>query len=260
MAGRFEGRVAIVTGGASGIGAATVERLLAEGAAVLSVDRTKADGARTGRLAYHRADLTDPAAAPAMIAVAIERFGRLDYLVNNAGTGGLADAADQTDAEWARIFAINTHAVMYGCRAALPVLRRQGGGAIVNIASISGIGGDYGMGAYAASKGAVVNYTRSVAMDCARDGIRVNALCPGLIDTPLSAGVPDRAKWTAGIPMGRSARASEMASAIAFLLSDDASFVTGSILVADGGLTAYTGQPRSPNLPPLPEIGGGQSE
>ena len=252
MAGRFEGKVAIVTGGASGIGAATVERLLAEGASIVAADRTAPNAPDSAALVHHRADLSDPEAVTAMVAAAVARFGRIDYLVNNAGTGGLADAADQSDAEWARIFAINTHAVMYGCRAAIPVMRAQGSGAIVNIASISGLGGDYGMGAYAASKGAVVNYTRSVAMDCARDGIRVNALCPGLIDTPLSAVIPDRARWAAGIPMGRSAHPSEIASVIAFLLSDDASFMTGSIIVADGGLTAYTGQPRSPSLPPFP--------
>ena len=246
--------MAIVTGGSSGIGAAIVARLAGEGAGVLAVDRNPASALPAGEVAFRQADMTQPAAVKAMVDAAVERFGRLDFLVNNAGTGSLAEPPEQTDAEWERVFAINIDAVMYGCRAAIPVMRAQGGGAIVNIASISGLAGDYGMGAYAASKGAVINYTRSVAMDCARDGIRVNALCPGLIDTALSAGIPDRATWAAGIPMGRSAKPSEMASVAAFLLSDDASFMTGSIVVADGGLTAYTGQPRSPNLRPLPIV------
>ena len=248
MTGRFEGRVAIVTGGASGIGAATVDRLAAEGARVLSVDRNMPSATTPAeRVAVRRADLTAAGEAEAMVTEAVDRFGRLDYLVNNAGIGGLADVAAQTDEEWARIFAINIHAIMYGCR-------REGGGAIVNIASVSGLGGDHGMGAYNATKGAVVNYTRAVAMDCARDGIRVNALCPGLIDTPISAAIPDRRPWRDAIPLGRTGQPSEMAGVIAFLLSADASFMTGSIVVADGGLTAYTGQPRSPNLPPLRDV------
>jgi len=253
---RFTGKVAIVTGGSSGIGAATIARLAREGAKVLNADRNPpaADGDAQGQAAFLRTDAAQPEDVNAAVAEALKLFGRLDYLVNNAGTGGLAEAADQTDAEWQRIFAVNINGVMYGCRAAIPVMRRFGGGAIVNIASISGIAGDYAMGAYAASKGAVINYTRSVAMDCARDKIRVNALCPGLIDTPMSAGIPKRDIWQEAIPMGRSAHPSEMASVVAFLLSDDASFMTGSITVADGGLTAYTGQPRSPNLPPLPKV------
>lgn len=256
MGGRFDGKVAIVTGGSSGIGAATVSRLTSEGARVLRVDRNApADGIADGdTIAFHQADMTDPASVNGAIGAAVARFGRLDFLVNNAGTGGLAEAPDEQDSEWRRIFAINIDAIMYGCRAAIPVMRRFGGGAIVNVASISGLRGDYGMGAYNASKGAVVNYTRSVAIDFARDNIRVNAICPGLIDTPMTAPIPDQAPWKAAIPMGRSAQPREMATVIAFLLSDDASFVTGSIVVADGGMTAHTGQPRSPNLRPRPEV------
>jgi meso-butanediol dehydrogenase / (S,S)-butanediol dehydrogenase / diacetyl reductase len=255
MSGRFEGKVAIVTGGASGIGAAVVARLAGESARVLLVDRNPpAHDALGDTVTFHQADMSDPASVDAAVAAAVERFGRLDFLVNNAGTGGLAEAPDEKDAEWRRIFAINIDAIMFGCRAAIPAMRRSGGGAIVNVASISGLGGDYGMGAYNASKGAVVNYTRSVAVDCARDNIRVNAICPGLIDTPMTAPIPDQAPWKEAIPMGRSAHPREMAAVIAFLLSEDASFMTGSIVVADGGMTAHTGQPRSPNLRPRPEV------
>jgi meso-butanediol dehydrogenase / (S,S)-butanediol dehydrogenase / diacetyl reductase len=258
MSERFGARVAIVTGGSSGIGAATVARLSRDGAKVINADRKPPASSEhaAGDIVFCRTDVTRPSDVNAAVEEAVKRFGRLDFLVNNAGSGGLAEAPDQTDAEWERIFAVNITAIMYGCRAAIPAMRSFGGGAIVNIASISGLAGDYGMGAYAASKGAVVNYTRSVAMDCARDNIRVNALCPGLVDTPLSAGIPQRETWFEAIPMGRSAKPSEMASVAAFLLSDDASFMTGSIVVADGGITAFTGQPRSPNLRPLPNMAG----
>jgi meso-butanediol dehydrogenase / (S,S)-butanediol dehydrogenase / diacetyl reductase len=256
MSERFGGKVAMVTGGSSGIGAATVARLSRDGAKVVNADRTPPASHEdtAGNVVFCRTNVTNAADVSAAVGEAVKRFGRLDFLVNNAGSGGLAEAADQTDAEWERIFAVNMTAIMYGCRAAIPVMRGDGGGAIVNIASISGLAGDYGMGAYAASKGAVVNYTRSVAMDCARDNIRVNALCPGLIDTPLTASIPRRETWLEAIPMGRSAQPFEMASVIAFLLSDDASFMTGSIVVADGGITAFTGQPRSSNLRPLPKV------
>lgn len=256
MSERFKGKVALITGGSSGIGAATVARLSAEGAQLLFTDRNPpaGDGRGSGAIVFHEADMSDPAQVDAAVKAAVERFGRLDFLVNNAGTGGLAEAPDEKDAEWRRIFAINVDAVMYGCRAAIPAMRRCGGGAIVNVASISGLAGDYGMGAYNASKAAVVNYTRAVAIDFARDNIRVNAICPGLIDTPLTRGIPDQAPWKAAIPMGRSAQPAEMASVIAFLLSDDASFMTGSIVTADGGMTAHTGQPRSPSLRARPEV------
>lgn len=256
MDGRFEGKVAFVTGGSSGIGAASVVRLAGEGARVFFTDRNPpaGDAPAVDDVFFHQADMTDPAQVDAAVAAAVARFGRLDFLVNNAGTGGLAEVTDETDSEWRRIFAINIDAIMYGCRAAIPAMQRAGGGAIVNIASISGLGGDYGMGAYNASKGAVVNFTRAVAVDFARDAIRVNAVCPGLIETPLSAGIPDKAHWREAIPMGRSAAPAEIASVIAFLLSDEASFMTGSIVVADGGMTAHTGQPRSSNLRKRPEV------
>ena len=258
MDGRFAGKVAFVTGGSAGIGAATVARLAGEGARVFFTDRKPpADGVPEGdTIAYHEADMALSASVDAAVQAAIDRFGRIDLLINNAGTGELAEVTDETDSEWRRVFAINIDAIMFGCRAAIPHMHRQGGGAIVNIASISGLGGDFGMGAYNASKGAVINYTRSLAVDHARDGIRINAVCPGLIATAMSAAIPDRAAWMEGIPMGRDAQATEIASVIAFLLSDDASFMTGSIVVADGGLTAHTGQPRSPNLRPRPKATG----
>ena len=145
---------------------------------------------------------------------------------------------------------MNVRAIYLFCHEVIPVMAGQGGGAIVNTASISGLGGDYAMAAYNASKGAVINYTRSLALDCAVQNIRVNALCPGLIATPMAtpgiADPVDRDFWFERIPLGRAGRPEEMAGVVTFLLSDDASYVTGAILPADGGATAHTGQPNFP--------------
>jgi len=246
---RFAGKVAIVTGGASGIGAATVARLAAEGAEVLIADLNQPAQLPSGAV-FHRADATLPADVDALLAAARERWGRLDILVNNAGAGWLGDSETTAIEDWDRLFAINVRAVFLACKAAIPVMRASGGGAIVNTASISGLAGDYAMVAYNASKGAIVNYTRSLALDCAAHGIRVNALCPGLIETPMATGgladPIDRAHWLERIPMARTGRPEEMAAVIAFLASDDASYVTGAMMVADGGVTAHTGQPNFP--------------
>ena len=149
--------------------------------------------------------------------------------------------------DWERLFAINVTAVYRACKAAIPRMAAGGGGAIVNVASISGLVGDYGMGAYNASKGAVINYTRSLALDCARLGIRVNALCPGAIaDTGMRVGEHGGAEyerdWRATIPMNRFGTAEEIANVAVFLASAEASYMTGSVVVADGGITAHTGQ------------------
>jgi len=247
---RFDGKVAIVTGGARGIGAAIVARLASEGAKVTIAD-LDAPSETSDDVAFLRTDATRADDVRAMVAATLERWGRLDILVNNAGIGALVETPEMEEDVWDRVFAINTRATFLFCKAAIPVMRDAGGGAIVNIASISGLAGDYAMGAYNASKAAVVNYTRSLALDCARDGIRVNALCPGLIETEMAAGAvadpADRAFWFERIPLGRSGRPDEMAAVAAFLASDDASYMTGSIVTADGGITAHTGQPNAPD-------------
>jgi meso-butanediol dehydrogenase / (S,S)-butanediol dehydrogenase / diacetyl reductase len=243
---RFAGKVAIVTGGASGIGAATAARLADEGAKVMVADMQ--EPAETGEtLRYIRTDVTSQAEFEALVEATLGAWGRLDILVNNAGTGALGYTPDTDLAEWERVFAVNSTAVFLGCRAAIPHMRERGG-AIVNTASISGLFGDYAMAAYNASKGAVVNYTRALALECAPHGIRVNAVCPGLVDTPMaSAAIADRLDrefWFGSIPLGRAAQPQDIAAAIAFLASDDAAYITGVNLPVDGGITCHTGQPN----------------
>jgi meso-butanediol dehydrogenase/(S,S)-butanediol dehydrogenase/diacetyl reductase len=245
--GRFAGKRAVVTGGSVGIGAAIMARLAAEGAQVACIDIAAPENPLPDA-ALIQADLTDGAAAQAAVVAAVQALGGLDVLVNNAGIGCFAETPDLPEETWDKVFALNVGAVFHCCKAAIPAMRQSGGGAIVNIASISGLGGDYAFSAYNASKGAVINYTRSLAIDCAADGIRVNALCPGAIGgTNLKIGSTLTrelvAEWMARIPLGRFGSPEEMAATVAFMASDEASYMTGSIIVADGGITAHTGQP-----------------
>ena len=253
---RFARKVAIVTGGAAGIGAATVARLASEGAKVMIAD-IQAPAKTSDEIAFVRTDGSSAMEVAALVEATVQKWGRIDILVNNAGLGALAETPDMDEELWDTVFAINTKAIYLFCKYAIPVMRAQGG-AIVNIASISGLVGDYGMGVYNASKGAVINYTRSLSLDCARDGIRVNALCPGLIETAMTALTvarpEDREAWLGPIPLGRMGQPEEMASVIAFLASDEASYMTGSILTADGGITAHTGQPNVPHRRKLREL------
>jgi meso-butanediol dehydrogenase / (S,S)-butanediol dehydrogenase / diacetyl reductase len=246
--GRFAGKVAIVTGGSNGIGAAIVARLAADGAKVVNAD-LQPPAETPDPLTFVKTDISSAADVAALVEATVQKWGRIDILVNNAGMGALAETPDMDEGLWDKVFAINTKAIYLLCKYAIPVMRAQGG-AIVNIASISGLAGDYGMGVYSASKAAVINYTRSLALDCGRDGIRVNALCPGLIKTAMSeltmSTPEDRAAWLGPIPLGRMGLPEEMANVVAFLASDEASYMTGSIITADGGITAHTGQPNVP--------------
>ncbi|MFC0243033.1 SDR family NAD(P)-dependent oxidoreductase [Rhodopseudomonas telluris] len=255
---RFGGRVAVITGGASGIGAATARLLHAEGASLvigdLDADAGSALVAELGveRTRFIATDVSDFDAVKALIDGAVAAFGRIDVLVNNAGIGSLSSIAALPVQEWRKVLAINLDGVFFGCKAVLPVMVAQGAGAIVNTASASGMAGDFGFAAYNAAKAGVINLTRTAAIDHARDGVRVNAVCPGPVDTPILAGIQGipglRSDWEDRVPLGRFASAAEIAQVIVFLASDAASYVTGVSVPVDGGLTAHTGQPNLPRV------------
>lgn len=249
---RFAGKVVIVTGGGSGIGAATAQRFAEEGATVIIAGRTRSkldDVAAQAQGEVHVAevDVTDGGAVQQLIDGVAQEHGRLDVLVNNAGTSKPGRITDTSDDDWSRVVGTNLDGVFYGCRAALPHLVSTGG-CIVNVASVSGLGGDWGNTAYNAAKGGVVNLTRGLALESAAAGVRVNAVAPTLTFTDMNKRVTDKPEimkpFYNRIPLGRGAQASEIAAAITFLASADASFITGVCLPVDGGLGASNGQPN----------------
>lgn len=250
---QFDGKVVIVTGAGSGIGAATAKRFGGAGAQVVLNDRTRgpleavAAGFDPGQVVLQTGDVSEQADAEALIAAAIDRFGRLDVLVNNAGvvpTGSILEASVQ---DWRTVMAVDVDGVFFCTRAALPHLV-QAGGNIVNVSSVSGLGGDWNMSFYNAAKGAVSNFTRSLALELGAQGVRVNAVNPGLTFTGLTQEIKRdqelMRRFAERIPLGRGAEPEEVADVIAFLASDAARYVTGVNLPVDGGLTASNGQPK----------------
>jgi meso-butanediol dehydrogenase/(S,S)-butanediol dehydrogenase/diacetyl reductase len=249
--------VAVVTAGGAGIGAATAARFAREGAAVIVGDisgrRAAAVagqiGAAGGRAIGLKMDAADATALQAALDLAVHRYGRLDVLFNNAGMADPAPLQDIALDSWNRVLEVCLTGTFLGIKLSAPLLSRFGGGAIVNTASISGLGGDVGMASYNAAKAGVINLTRTAAVEYARLGIRVNCVCPGAIDTratELLAGPRAdelRRAHAEAHPLGRLGRADEVAGAVLFLASDEASFITGTALVVDGGVTAKTGLP-----------------
>ena len=255
---RFQDRVVAITGAASGIGAAAAARFHAEGARLalcdVDEDRLRASSeqlAGDDRVLLSRVDVADGDAVTAWVHEAATAFGGLDVLVNNAGIGSFGHVDEITPEAWRQTFAVDLDAVFFASRTALPYLR-QHGGCIVNTASISGLFGDPGLVAYNVAKAGVVNLTRNMAVDHASDGIRVNCICPGGVATHmLRSHTRDEkimAEYAALVPMGRVGTPEEMAAGIAFLASDDASYITGTALTIDGGVTAQTGQPNFDRL------------
>ena len=245
----MDGKVALITGAGGGIGRAAALAFAASGAAVLVSDVNAEGGDETvaliaaagGKAAFQRCNVADGAEVKAMVAAAVSHFGRLDYAFNNAGinTLGLDEYEDEV---WARSLAVNLSGVMHCMREESAVMLAQGGGAIVNTASINGLVGNGAQPGYCATKHGVVGLTRHGALRWAKAGIRVNAVCPGVIETPMTAPLtanPEMKKVLDGMtPMGRMGLADEIASAVVWLCSDAASFVTGHPLVIDGGATA----------------------
>ncbi len=252
MTGSLKGKVALVTGGSLGIGRACALVFAREGAKVAVADVLIEDGERVvreineagGEAIFVRTDVSRAVEVEALINTVIKAYGRLDYAINNAGIEGtIAPTVNCTEENWDRTININLKGVWLCMKYEIPQMIKQGGGAIVNMASVAGLVGFKGLPAYCASKGGVVQLTRTAALEYARDGIRINAVCPGVIRTPMvervTGGKPEaEAQFIALEPVGRMGRPEEVAEAAVWLCSDGASFVTGHPMVVDGGLVA----------------------
>ena len=248
---RLENKVAFISGGARGMGAAEAKIFAADGAKVVVGDVLDEEGRQTeaainevgGECLFVHLDVTDEGSWGQAVAETVSRFGKLDILVNNAGiTGGIGHLEDTTSEDWDRVMDINAKGVFLGTKAAIPEMRKAGGGSIINISSVYGLVGSGGSTAYHASKGAVRLLTKSTAIQYAGDGIRANSVHPGIIETAMTEATladPERSqRWMTGTPLGRRGVPEDVAYGVLFLASDESSFMTGSELVIDGGWTA----------------------
>lgn len=249
---RLSDRVCLVTGGGSGIGRATCEAMASEGALLSITDRNLEAARETAKLCggdplVVHADVSQPDAVRAMVEETLERFGRIDVLVNNAGYGIAGTVVDTPLEDFLALMATNVTGVFAACQAVIPVMVRQGGGVIVNVASVTASVGITNRAGYCASKGAVASLTRAMALDHVADNVRVNAIAPGTIHTPYFDKILERSDdpdatlkaLEARQAMKRLGRPAEIAEGIVYLASDQSSFCTGSILTVDGGMTAY---------------------
>ncbi len=251
--GRLEDKVAIVTGGASGIGRGCALRLAAEGATVVIADRDELGGQAVatelgGRHVFLSLDVTQEADWARVVAETTARFGRLDILINGAGVAIFKDLEHTTLEDWRFVNGVNSDGVFLGCRAALPAMKASGGGSIINVSSVAGLIGVPDAPAYCASKGAVRLLTKSVALYAARQGfnIRCNSVHPSFIDTPMCAAVvaqsadpaKTRRQFERAAPLGRMGEVADVANLVVYLASDESRFVTGAEIAVDGGLTA----------------------
>ena len=243
--GKLKDKVAVITGGASGIGAATARLFVSEGAKVVLVDLNEEKGkafevelkALDAEALFIKADITSEDEVASIFKQAIDTFGKVDIVFNNAGIGSVYPSHELDYAAWRKTVNVDLDGVFLVARESIREMLKTGGGAIVNTASMYGWVGSPGSAAYNAAKGGVINLTRSLALEYAEQNIRINALCPGFIDTPI---IPEESKQSliAATPLKRLGQAEEMAKAVLFMASDDASFMTGNSLTVDGGYTA----------------------
>ncbi|ANI31685.1 3-oxoacyl-ACP reductase [Yersinia entomophaga] len=248
---RFENKVVVITGGGNGMGEAAARRFSSEGAIVVLADWNQ-DAAESvarslpeGKALAYPIDVSDHVAVKKMMDSIAEKFGRIDVLLNNAGVHVAGSVLETTVEDWRRIAGVDIDGVVFCSKFALPYLLKTKG-SIVNTASVSGLGGDWGAAYYCAAKGAVVNLTRAMALDHGGDGVRINSVCPSLVKTNMTNGWPQeiRDKFNERIALGRAAEPEEVAAVMAFLASDDASFINGANIPVDGGATASDGQPK----------------